>query len=586
MNSLRYLNKYILRYKLRFALGIVFVGLSVFFSILIPPVIREALNFIIDQTTALPNVESRTSFTDAFGSEVLWFGAKVIGCSLISGFFMYCMRKTIIVMSRLIEYDLRKDIYEHYQVLNLSFYKSSKTGDLMSRISEDVSKVRMYLGPAIMYGIRVTFLFSFIIYSMFQVNQELTMYALLPLPFLSISIYYVSSIINRRSARIQEQTAKINSIAQEVYSGIRIVKSYGKEPEFDKYFDQESNDFKMKSLSLARVQALFFPLMILLVSLSTLLTVYIGGKLVISGAINYGNIVEFVIYISMLTWPITSIGWIASIIQTASASQTRINEILNIEPEITNDVIDTETLKGHIQFDNVSFTYPETGITALKDVSFTIRPGEKIAIVGKTASGKSTIAELLMRFYDVNQGQITFDGKPIIEHDLNNLRSRIGYVPQNVFLFSDSINANINFGNAELDNISVEQFAEIAALKEDIKGFPEQFETVIGERGVTISGGQKQRLSIARALIKKPDIVVLDDCLSAVDANTEHKILSHLNDALRDKTAIIITHRISSLFQFDRIYVLEKGELVQQGTHKDLVEVDGYYRQIVSRQTQ
>lgn len=305
-----------------------------------------------------------------------------------------------------------------------------------------------------------------------------------------------------------------------------------------------------------------------------------------SGAISYGNIVEFVIYISMLTWPITSIGWIASIIQTAAASQTRINEILKIQPEIINKGSDNIELKGQIEFDNVTFTYPETGITALKNVNITIRPGEKIAIVGKTASGKSTIAELLMRFYDVTQGQISIDGKPITNHDLNNIRSRIGYVPQNVFLFSDSITENINFGNDEADNTSVKQFAEIAALKSDIEGFQNKFDTVIGERGVTLSGGQKQRLSIARALIKKPDIVILDDCLSAVDANTEHKILSHLNDALRDKTAIVITHRISSLFQFDRIYVLEKGELVQHGTHKDLVEIDGYYRQIVSRQTQ
>jgi len=585
LNSLKYLNKYLLRYKVRFALGALFVGLSVFFSILIPPIIREALNFMIDQTQNLAQTSQAGSFDDIFASQVLWFGGKVIGCSLISGFFMYCMRKTIIVMSRLIEYDLRKDISEHYQILDLSFYKSSKTGDLMSRISEDVSKVRMYLGPAIMYGIRVTFLFSFIIYSMFQVNHQLTLYALLPLPFLSISIYYVSSIINKRSTLIQEQTAKINSIAQEVYSGIRIVKSYGKEPEFDKYFEEESNDFKFKSLSLARVQALFFPLMILLVSLSTLLTVYIGGKLVMSGQISYGNIVEFVIYISMLTWPITSIGWIASIIQTASASQTRINEILKIQPEIVNEVKEPNPLMGQILFDNVSFTYPETGITALKNVNMSIQPGEKIAIVGRTASGKSTIAELLMRFYDVNSGQILLDGKPLIEHDLHNIRTRIGYVPQNIFLFSDSISENINFGNEKSTQKTIEDFAEIAALKSDINGFPEKFETVIGERGVTLSGGQKQRLSIARALINKPDIVVLDDCLSAVDANTEHKILSHLNDTLKDKTAVIITHRISSLFQFDKIYVLEKGQLVQQGSHAELVEKDGYYRQIVTRQT-
>ena len=497
---------------------------------------------------------------------------------------MYCMRKTIIVMSRLIEYDLRKDIYKKYQDLDLAFYKRSQTGDLMSRISGDVSKVRMYLGPAIMYGIRVTFLFSFIIYSMFSVHSTLTLYALLPLPFLSISIYYVSSIINKRSTLIQEQVAKLNSIAQEVYSGIRIVKSYVKESAFTDYFESESTDYKNKALRLARVQALFFPLMILLVSISTLITIYLGGTLVMKGEITTGNIAEFIIYINMLTWPITSIGWIASLIQQAAASQTRINKILMTEPAITSSVSDAGQIQGTIEFRNVSFTYPDTGIEALKNVSFKVNKGERIAIVGKTASGKSTIADLLLRFYDTTEGEILIDGKNIKEHDLHNLRFKIGYVPQNVFLFSNTVEENIGFGMLDSALDSVKEYAAIAAVDRDIEQFRDQYGTMVGERGVTLSGGQKQRLSIARALIKEPDLVIMDDCLSAVDANTEFQILSHLNASLKDKTSIIITHRISNLLTFDRILVLQEGRLKQYGTHDELMSKDGFYKQLVEHQ--
>ncbi len=582
LESLAYLNKYLLRYKLRLALGVLFVGLSVYFSILIPPTIRNALNFIQEKTSAeeITNVP----FIDYLGSDVLRFGMMVIGFSMVSGFFMYCMRKTIIVMSRLIEYDLRKDIYKKYQDLDLAFYKRSQTGDLMSRISGDVSKVRMYLGPAIMYGIRVSFLFTFIIYSMFSVHTTLTLYALIPLPILSISIYYVSSIINKRSARIQEQVAKLNSIAQEVYSGIRIVKSYVKEPAFTEYFDSESTDYKNKALKLARVQALFFPLMILLVSISTLITIYLGGALVMKGEITTGNIAEFIIYINMLTWPITSIGWIASLIQQAAASQTRINEILQTESAITSSSEDQSPIKGTIEFRNVSFTYPDTGIEALKNVSFKVNKGDRIAIVGKTASGKSTIADLLLRFYDVSEGEILIDGKNIQDHDLYNLRFKIGYVPQNVFLFSNTVEENISFGILDSALDSVKEYAAIAAVNKDIEQFQDQYATMVGERGVTLSGGQKQRLSIARALIKEPDLVILDDCLSAVDANTEFKILSHLNSSLEGKTAIIITHRISNLLTFDRILVLQDGRLNQYGTHDELMSKGGFYKQLVEHQ--
>ena len=558
-------------------LGTLFVGLSNYFKVLVPVEIRKALDYIMDKTTnATPGED--------YSADILKFAAIVIGFSILMGVFMYFMRKTIIVMSRLIEYDMRKEIYEHYQKLDLAFYKENKTGDLMARISEDVSKVRMYLGPAIMYGITVALLFVFVIYSMFKVNTQLALYSLLPLPFLSISIYYVSSIIHKKSDLIQKQISKLSSISQEVYSGIRVIKSYVKERQFYNYFDEQSEDYKQKALDLARVNALFFPLMILLVSLSTLLTIYIGGHLVADGKVTTGNLAEFVIYINYLTWPITSIGWIASIIQQAEASQNRINEILKIEPEIVNKTEEQRRFNGEIEFKNVSFTYPHTGIEALKNVSFKISKGQKLAVLGRTASGKSTIADLLLRFYDVTEGQILIDGVDIRELDINNLRKQIGYVPQNVFLFSDSIANNISFGREDADESSIEKYAERAAIKSDIDDLPKAFDTVIGERGVTLSGGQKQRLSIARALIKQPDIIILDDCLSALDANTEHKILSYLDEELKSKTSIVITHRISNLIEFDKIIVLDHGQLVEEGTHETLANLDGFYSQILKNQ--
>lgn len=562
------------------SLGIIFVACSNFFSVKVPQEIRKALDYIIDKTISTdPEVLNQSSSND-----ILKFAGIVIGFSMLMGFFLYLMRKTIIVMSRLIEYDMRKEIYEHYQKLDLAFYKMNKTGDLMARISEDVSKVRMYLGPAIMYGINVSILFSFVIYSMFRVNSTLALYSLLPLPFLSLSIYYVSSIINKRSDLIQKQISKLSSISQEVYSGIRVIKSYVKENKFQHYFDDQSEDFKNKSLDLARVNALFHPLMILLVSLSTLLTIYIGGVLVAKGEITTGNIAEFVIYINMLTWPITSVGWIASIIQQAEASQKRINEMLRVSPEITNPVKESVDIKGEIEFRNVSFVYPDTGVRALNNFSFKVKRGEKLAILGRTASGKSTIADLLLRFYDVSEGQILVDGKDIRELDIYNLRDKIGYVPQDVFLFSESIRNNIAFGKTDATEAELEECAEKAAIKNDIMDLPRQFDTMVGERGVTLSGGQKQRVSIARALIKNPDIIVLDDCLSALDANTEYKILKYLDESLSDKSSIIITHRISNLIEFDKIIVIEHGELVEEGTHETLQALDGFYSQILKNQ--
>jgi len=552
--------------------------------VLAPKEISKALDFMVSKSEEIAGTDNTQSFNELYGQEIIKFSATVIGLFLLMGFFLYCMRKTIIVMSRLIEYDLRKEIYQHYQTLDLAFYKRNKTGDLMARLSEDVSKVRMYLGPGLMYGIRVTLLVSFVIVAMFQVNAKLTLYTLLPLPFLSLSIFYVSSIIHKRSDLIQRQVSKLNSISQEVYSGIRIVKSYVKEKQFADYFDAESENYKEKSLDLAKVNALFFPLMIVLMNISTIITIFVGGTLYAQGQITIGNLLEFIIYIGYLNWPITSIGWIASIIQQAEASQNRINEILKIEPNITNPVIDNRELSGQIEFRNVSFTYPDTGIEALKDVSFKVESGQRLAIVGRTASGKSTIAELLLRFYDVTEGEILIDGRNIKDLDLSNLRKRVGYVPQNVFLFSDTIEDNVRFGRSDADSDMVQQYSKHAAIDNDIMDLPDAYATFVGERGVTLSGGQKQRLSIARALIKDPDIILMDDSLSAIDANTEHKILSYLDDVLKSKTSIIITHRVSSLLEFDNILVLENGKIEEFGSHDALIDTGGYYSQIVKKQ--
>jgi ATP-binding cassette, subfamily B, multidrug efflux pump len=559
-------------------LGFIFVSLSNYFGILIPQRIGKALDFVREQLVA--NSEAgTTNLSEELSAALLQFVLIVIGFVLLKGLFMYFMRQTIIVVSRLIEYDLRKDVYEHLQTLDTSFYKRNKTGDLMARISEDVSKVRNYLGPGILYGVNLISLFALTIFAMIRVSPELTFYTLLPLPFLSLSIYYVSDKINSKSTIIQQQLSKLTVIAQEAYSGIRVLKSYGKEAQFIGHFEEESEDFRKKSLDLAIFNAFFFPLMILLINISTLLVLIISGHLVADGTVSAGNILEFIIYVNMLTWPVTSIGWIASVVQEAAASQARINAIMEEQSVLVDGTVSGQAIKGDLVFDKVTFVYPETGVKAMDNISFKIKSGQKIAIIGKTASGKSTIGELILRMYDINEGSITLDGLPLKQYKMSHIRENIAYVPQDVFLFSDTIQANIGFGTSGVSEEEAKKFAGYASVDEDIQKLPEGYQALVGERGVTLSGGQKQRVSIARALIKNPDMVILDDCLSAVDVETEHQILQYLNSALAGKTAIIITHRVHSLQDFDQIIVLEEGKIAEMGSHEQLANSGGFYAQ-------
>ncbi len=589
MKELFALNSYLWRYRYRLLIGTIFVIASNYFRVLQPQVIRQALDVIFEDLRFFSLFEGfshRAVLLKELGKVLSVFGLAVVVLALVMGFFMYWMRQTVIYMSRLVERDLRNDIFRHYERLSPAFYKRRSTGDLMSRIAEDVSKVRMYVGPVLMYSVNLLFLFFFVIGSMLRVNGQLTFYSLLPLPLLSISIYYVSNIINKRSERIQRQLARLNSIAQEVYSGIRVVKAYVRERFFVDYFAEESENYKRNAMHLAKIDAFFRPLMILLIGLSIIITVYVGAREVVQGRISPGNVAEFVLYVSMLTWPVTAIGWIASIVQQAAASQKRINEILRIKPEITSPEQREESvsLQGHIAFKAVTFTYPDTGITALQDVSFDLPAGSKLAIVGQTGSGKSTLAELLERMYDVSAGSITIDGRDIREYPLEFLRQNIGYAPQDVFLFSDTVANNIRFGKPDAQQEEIEAYARYAAVYKDILHLPKGFETQVGERGVSLSGGQKQRISLARALIKRPRILLLDDALSAVDSETEKEILEYLQGEMEGKTTIIITHRIFSLLSFDKIIVLAQGRIVEEGTHEELLLRQGYYAAMYEQQ--
>jgi ATP-binding cassette subfamily B multidrug efflux pump len=587
MKHLFYLNKYFYKYKWWIIPGVIFVVISNIFGVVPAQVVGHAFNLITENILIYQlfnGFDRQQVIYDIFSYSLFFFGALIIGLYLMRGLFLFFMRQTIILMSRHIEYDMKNEIYVHYQRLSIGFYRRNNTGDLMNRATEDVNRVRMYVGPAIMYTINTAVLFCLIIYFMFNVNSTLAIYCLLPLPLLVITIYYVNTIINQKSEKIQEQLSRLSSFVQEKFSGIRVIKSYVREQQTQEVFADESIDYKNSAMSLVKVQALFYPAMLLLVGLSTILTVYIGGKQVMEGAITPGNIAEFIVYVNQLTFPVTMLGWVTTLIQRAAASQKRINEFLQLQPDIVSTNKETPVLDGKISFKNVNFTYPDTGIKALKNVSFEIEKGQLIAIIGRTGSGKSTLANLMMRMYDADSGQIKIDDRELRTINLNNYRNQIGFVPQEVFLFSDTIKNNIAFGLSEIRGDEVEQAAKNAAVYNNIINFDLKFETMLGERGITLSGGQKQRVSIARALIKEPKILIFDDCLSAVDTKTEEEILGNLGQIMKGKTSVIIAHRISTIKNADKIIVLDDGEIVEQGTHNELVHNNGAYAEMFHNQ--
>ena len=603
MKHLKSLNKYFWRYKWMLILGMIFIVLSNYFRILAPQVTKYVLNTVEISLSKNPEVSSKTithydplvtvfvnklSKPDVpYKTKILYSGIILLVLALISGLFMFLMRQTIIVMSRHIEYAQKNEIFKHYQQLDTQFYKTHNTGDLMNRISEDVSRVRMYVGPAVMYVINLAATIGFSVTYMLNENKELTLYVLIPLPFLAFTIYYVNTIINKKADTIQTLLSNLTTNAQESYSGIRVIKSFVQEKAMLGFFDKNSEDYRTNSISLAKTEAIYFPSMALMIGLSTLLTIMIGGIYVINGTISVGVIGEFIMYVLLLTFPVSAIGWTASMIQRAATSQRRIDEFMHTAPTIRNPANAKEfELQGNIEFKDVDFIYPHTGIHAIKDFSLNIRKGEKVAIIGKTGSGKSTIAQLMLRMYDPQKGTILYDGVPITEIDLKTLRTQISYVPQDVFLFSDSVENNIGFGLDHPKKEKVIEAAKNAVVAREIDSFPEKYDTLIGERGVTLSGGQKQRVSIARALIKEHQITVFDDCLSAVDAKTENEIISNLYQYLHQKTAVIITHRIFSLFNFDKIILLEDGAIAEQGTHQSLLDQNGLYAEMYRRQQQ
>ncbi|MBF90665.1 MAG: ABC transporter [Flavobacteriales bacterium] len=575
MRELYYLNKYFLKYRYRLLFGVFFVVTSNIFALYPAQYVRKAFDTAKEVIEANKN---NSQNINELTEPLLYFGLLIIAFSLLKGVFMFFMRQTIIVMSRLIEFDLKNEIYQQYQRLDTAFYKRNNTGDLMARISEDISRVRMFLGPATMYPINMISLFSLVVYTMFSINVKLTLFVLTPLPIMSITIFYISKVIHQKSEGVQKQLSKLSTLSQEAFSGIRVIKSFVNEKSNSKRFEKETNEYLNRNVSLAKTNALFFPFMLLLIGLSTLLTIYIGGQEAAAGNITTGNIAEFIIYINMLTWPMASIGWVTSIIQRAAASQKRINEFLKTKPEIQNHQLETSEIEGAIRFENVSFTYPDTGIKAINNVSFEIPNGSSLAIIGKTGSGKSTIAQLISRLYEVDSGKVLIDNRNITKLNLFDLRNSMGYVPQEDLLFSDSIANNIALGSQEkTEKKSIENAAKMAAIHDNIISFNEGYETLIGERGVTLSGGQKQRISIARAFIRNPQILIFDDCLSAVDTETEDHILKHLKKMTQSCTSIIISHRISSIKHAEQIIVLDEGSIIELGTHQQLLQKEGVY---------
>lgn len=578
MKALQYLNKYFLKYKYRLLVGVIITILSKILSLKIPRIIGESFN-IVDQYK-----NGIITNTDDVKHELLINILLIIGVTLIAGFLTFLMRQTIIVTSRLIEFDLKNEIYQQYQRLSLNFYKKNRTGDLMNRISEDVSKVRMYFGPAIMYSMNMIVLFAVGFYQMFSIDPKLTAYTLIPFPILSISIFILSKVINEKSTIVQQYLSKLTTFNQEFFSGINVVKTYGIEKSIIDNFDKLANESKDKNIDLYKVQAIFFPLMVLLIGLSNLIVIYIGGKQYIAGEIPIGVIAEFILYVNILTWPVAIVGWVTSMVQQAEASQQRINEFLEQVPEIKNNTALESVINGSIEFKEVSLTYDDTNITALNKVSFKVNSGETIAILGKTGSGKSSIINLVSRLYDCNSGNIYIDNKEIEKLNLNDLRNQIGFVPQDPFLFSDSIENNIKFGKEDATEEEIITAAKNAVIHDNIIGFKNQYKTILGERGVTLSGGQKQRVSIARAIIKGPKILIFDDCLSAVDTETEEKILSNLERVSKNKTTFIISHRVSSAKNADKIIVLDAGKITQQGSHNQLIRDKGYYKELYEQQ--
>lgn len=589
MKELSYLNKYFLKYKYHILLGTIFIIVGNVFIIIPAVAVRESFDILAQNYKifkAMQGFDLKNQTHDLFTRSIVVPGIIIVVSAILRGVFMFFMRQTIIVMSRHVEFDLKNEIYKHYQSLPLSFYRRNNTGDLMNRISEDVSRVRMYIGPAIMYGINMFTLFCMVIPFMISINPRLTLYSLLPLPILSFSIYFVNNIINKRSEEIQESLSDLSTFVQEAFSGIRVIKAFVREDDYYRSFSKASDEYKKKSLRLTFVNALFFPLIMGLIGLSVILTVFIGSQEVLLGKVSVGNIAEFIIYVNMLTWPVTSLGWITSIIQRAAASQKRVNEFLLTKTDILSGDVSLPVLKGSIEFKNVSFTYPDTGIEALKKVSFTIDEGQSLAIIGTTGSGKSTIANLICRMYDIDDGEVILDDHNVKKLNLHSLRSQIGYVPQDVFLFSDTIRNNIAFGKNDLSDEQIKQAAQDADLLSNINDFKLGFETRVGERGITLSGGQKQRVSIARAIAKEPSILILDDSLSAVDTKTENTILNSMKRIMKDRTSVIISHRVSSAKLADYIIMLDEGRIVEEGTHDKLIKAFGPYKDLYDKQLQ
>ena len=605
MKHLSVLRKYFWKYRSRLGAGIFFVIISNYFSVLSPQLMRFIINYV-DQKLAFSPIAPQIKINqydvlikkiilsisgiNNITKVVVIASLIILALALLRGFFMFLMRQTIIVMSRHIEYDQKNEVYNKYQQLDTSFFKQNSTGDLMNRISEDVSRVRVFTGPAIMYIVNLISVIGLSVFFMLKSSVQLTIYVLLPLPVLAIIIYFVNSTIHKKSERILRALSSLTTNAQESYSGIRVIKSFVQEHAMLRFFTTNTEIYRRNAISLARTEAIYFPSIMLLIGISTLLTIMIGGLYYIHGqhGVTLGTIVEFIVYVNMLTFPVSAIGLTASMIQRAAASQKRLNEFLNIAPDIRNEKhTGSFDIQGNVSFHNVNFTYPDTGIEALKDFNLNIKQGEKIAITGRTGSGKTTVAQLMLRMYNVQHGNIAYDGHPINNFLLSNLRQQISYVPQDVFLFSDTVENNIRFAIPNASRKQVIAAAEMAGVAKEIENFENGYDTIVGERGVMLSGGQKQRISIARALLKKPTLIIFDDCLSAVDAKTEQEIMGKLGTYLEDKTAVVITHRVFSLLSFTRIIVLEDGHIIQQGTHEELMKTpEGFYAKLYNRQQQ